>query len=1160
MKKTLVLAIVAGVLLAGAAMAESVPVGNFSFELPGTVKQENWENVPNWNSDTVAVDSGVETGGYFITEGQWQGFLMQTDPSVYNLTDCVIAADELFTLTVDAGTNRAGGVYFQMDLYYDNNGSRVRVATQTVTVPNNGQTNEFSLSFSANNAPESIGHRIGIELNNTGSAGSNSWMGMDNIRLSTSAEEESNLIGYWKFNEGSGSVVNDYSGQERHGEVKTFVEGGAVWTAGRFGNALDFDGTDDFVDAGSFPMTSRFTVSVWLKSPQFPQHGWPTVPVPFINWNHTNPDFRGAVQLQAAGQWYSAGFGTLQVQTWYHLAGTYDGESLKAYKNGVLITNNEDPSGNPNGVGNPVDLLFCRSGNAHYFHRGIVDEIRYYNRALTLSEVESLFAGETGGTLTNGLTGYWNLNEGSDFTVADLSSNGNTGILTTIGTNTDVSWTTGEVGGAIDLNGEDEWVDAGSFPMPDQFTVAGWIRSPEAPKYGWPNISVPFIHWDHSNPDFRGAVQVQADGQWYAAKFDGIQANEWSFYVGTYDGNYLKAYKNGNLCNSVSVPGTPDNAGDPVQLIFGRNAPPEAFFFLPCQLDEVRYYDRALSAQEVTDLFVGSTVPKVIYTNDGDIDVYAVEYTMALASAGEIDLVGIIADQGAGCVPPEEAYQTPEVWEKGRQQYADIIGMARRSGMVNIPDPVAGAGWALDAPDPRPGDEWPTIEDTVPRDTPGSQLIVQEANNSTPANPLYIVTGGALTCAADAYLLDNTIADKVVVLSLMGDEVEMGKYNGTIDPWAAYIVLEKFRYYQTLEGDYRPTVTKDRLKGTEIPESELKRFMVNKCQFANPDNCSAACSSLTVSGDSTEILYLMLDLITGQQTFAVTTNKVSFGGWRFISATYGNAYDHIPGFQDDPDGTATIIELANQPVGTDEWWRAMKNTAAYPGTIVDQSPFTGVPVAVPGTIQVEDFDWGGKAYRAGYEFAYHKEEHTCWPLYRVGSNGFRCSTLEDCSDGDDDYNMKNLEAGEWWEYTIDVSEAGEYDIALRIASDASGGQVHLEFDGVNKTGVINIPNSGGLQNWQRVLVEDIDLEAGEQVMRFCVDSGEFNITYISISQPNADINDDGKVNIEDFAVLASWWDDENACSSPGWCGGVDFDMSGTVDMLDLAYFVENWLR
>ena len=58
----------------------------------------------------------------------------------------------------------------------------------------------------------------------------------------------------------------------------------------------------------------------------------------------------------------------------------------------------------------------------------------------------------------------------------------------------------------------------------------------------------------------------------------------------------------------------------------------------------------------------------------------------------------------------------------------------------------------------------------------------------------------------------------------------------------------------------------------------------------------------------------------------------------------------------------------------------------------------------------------------------------------------------------------------------------------------------------------------------------------------------------------ADINSDGKVDLNDVAVLSVWWDDENACSAPGWCGRADFDMSGTVDMFDLAYFAENWLR
>ncbi len=53
-------------------------------------------------------------------------------------------------------------------------------------------------------------------------------------------------------------------------------------------------------------------------------------------------------------------------------------------------------------------------------------------------------------------------------------------------------------------------------------------------------------------------------------------------------------------------------------------------------------------------------------------------------------------------------------------------------------------------------------------------------------------------------------------------------------------------------------------------------------------------------------------------------------------------------------------------------------------------------------------------------------------------------------------------------------------------------------------------------------------------------------------RPDTDINNDGKVNIEDFAVMAAWWDDDGGCVEPGWCGGSDFDMSGTVDMSDFT--------
>jgi len=51
------------------------------------------------------------------------------------------------------------------------------------------------------------------------------------------------LVAYWSFDEGSGNTLHDLSGNENHGTIY-----GAVWTGGKSGNALYFDGDDDYVE------------------------------------------------------------------------------------------------------------------------------------------------------------------------------------------------------------------------------------------------------------------------------------------------------------------------------------------------------------------------------------------------------------------------------------------------------------------------------------------------------------------------------------------------------------------------------------------------------------------------------------------------------------------------------------------------------------------------------------------------------------------------------------------------------------------------------------------------------------------------------------------------------------------------------------------------
>ncbi len=157
----------------------AIDVENASFELPGTEKQKNWEAVPGWSSDTVAVDSGVETG-WGPTDGLWTGFLKAGDPSVWQLTHHVVGAEEVYELKIDARITWLATT-LRLTLYYEDAGVRVPAALADVALANDMQ--EFVLTFAAADVPESVGKVLGIELDNVTEA-SESWAGIDNVRLS----------------------------------------------------------------------------------------------------------------------------------------------------------------------------------------------------------------------------------------------------------------------------------------------------------------------------------------------------------------------------------------------------------------------------------------------------------------------------------------------------------------------------------------------------------------------------------------------------------------------------------------------------------------------------------------------------------------------------------------------------------------------------------------------------------------------------------------------------------------------------------------------------------------------------------------------------------------------------------------------------------------
>ncbi len=199
------------------------------------------------------------------------------------------------------------------------------------------------------------------------------------------------LIAWWTMDlvDISGTTLFDKSGNSNDGTIY-----GAVSTTGRISQALYFDGVNDYLETNYLNHLPYWSVGVWVKGDNLPGSDRDTGPVMkqenfLISWDHSGSSFRGAASIRVGGIWYPSSFGTLNANTWYHLTATYDGETLKAYKNGQLITSNTNPSGNSDS--STYSMKIGRHAvNDDYFN-GAIDEVRIYNYALSSQEVLALY-------------------------------------------------------------------------------------------------------------------------------------------------------------------------------------------------------------------------------------------------------------------------------------------------------------------------------------------------------------------------------------------------------------------------------------------------------------------------------------------------------------------------------------------------------------------------------------------------------------------------------------------------------------------------------------------------------------------------------------------------------------------------------------------------
>ena len=145
-------------------------------------------------------------------------------------------------------------------------------------------------------------------------------------------------------------------------------------------------------------------------------------------------------------------------------------------------------------------------------------------------------------------------------------------------------------------------------------------------------------------------------------------------------------------------------------------------------------------------------------------------------------------------------------------------------------------------------------------------------------------------------------------------------------------------------------------------------------------------------------------------------------------------------------------------------------------------PYQGVVRVIPGTIEAEDFDEGGEG--VAYHDADPENREKKQPPYR--ESGVDLEWREDASGK---FNLGWTRPGEWLIYTVEVREAGIYTIEMMVACNKRGGIFHLEFDGVDRTGPVEVPDTGGWTILKPFSKSGVKLDAGRYAMKMVMDKG-----------------------------------------------------------------------
>jgi hypothetical protein len=270
---------------------------------------------------------------------------------------------------------------------------------------------------------------------------------------------------------------------------------GVVYASDGAGNALDFDGLDDYVEipdnaALDANLGNSFTIEAWIRTREdadnmiFAKHSGGSSGSYYFA-TRSGGVLQLTVLTSSGREDHTVSF-SYNDDKWHHVAGVYDGEdpeeNLKIYVDGAQVGGTTSQTGDVNDTDSeyPVRIGFY-DGSTDWFYNGLYDEIRLWDDARTQTEIQANMHKTLTGS-ESGLVGYWKFDESSGTTATD-SKGSNDGTLNNM---EDSDWvTSGAFAGphnALDFDGTNDYVniDAVTDDMAGQessFTFSAWVKA-----------------------------------------------------------------------------------------------------------------------------------------------------------------------------------------------------------------------------------------------------------------------------------------------------------------------------------------------------------------------------------------------------------------------------------------------------------------------------------------------------------------------------------------------------------------------------------------------------------------------------------------------------------------------------------------------------------